>query len=51
MKELAAPPWIAAHRDLRGFHQKKAQQNVALLADVPQPSPISAGLFHRHQPT
>jgi hypothetical protein len=35
---------------LRRFHQQEAQQNVALLADVAQSAPISAGLFHRHQP-
>jgi hypothetical protein len=28
---MAAPLRIAAHRDLRGFHQQKAQQSVALL--------------------
>ena len=50
MKKLAAPLRLAAHRHLRGFHQQEALQNVALFADVAQPSPISAGLFRRHQP-
>ena len=31
----------SAHRDLLRFHQQKAQQHVALLADVSQPPPVS----------
>ena len=50
VEELAAPLRLTAHRDLRRFHQQKAQQHVALLADVSQPPPISAGLFRRNQP-
>ena len=50
MKKLAAPLRLAAHRHLRGFHQQEALQNVALFADVAQPSPISAGLFRGDQP-
>jgi hypothetical protein len=50
VKELAAPLRIAAHRDLRRFHQQETQQNVALFADVSQPAPISAGLFGGNQP-
>jgi hypothetical protein len=50
VKELAAPLRLAAYRDLGGFHQQKAQQRVALLAEVAQSAPISAGLFRRHQP-
>ncbi len=49
VKELAAPLGLAAHRDLRRFHQQKAQQHVALFADVSQSTTISAGLFRRHQ--
>ena len=41
VKELAAPLRIAAHRDLRRFHEQEAQQSVALFADVAQSSPIS----------
>jgi hypothetical protein len=50
VKKLAAPLRIAAHRHLRGFHQQEVQQRVALLADVAQPSPVSAGFLRRHQP-
>jgi hypothetical protein len=45
VKELAAPLHLAAHRDLRGFHQQEAQQSVALLADVAESAPVSAGLY------
>jgi hypothetical protein len=38
VKELAAPLRIAAHRDLRGFHQQEAQQRVALLAEMKERS-------------
>jgi len=34
VKELAAPLWLTADRDLRRLHQQKPQQHVALLADV-----------------
>ncbi len=49
VEELVAPLLVTAHRDLCRFHQQEAQQHVALLADVSQPTPISAGLFRRHQ--
>ena len=42
MKELMAPLLLAAHRDLRCFHQQKPQQHVALLADVAQPPALAA---------
>src|SRR5579859_7277820 len=45
MEELAAPLRLAAHRDLRRFHQQKPQQHVALLADVSQSTSVSAGLL------
>src|SRR5208282_2848167 len=48
-EELAAPLGLAAHRDLRRFHQQEAQQHVALLADVSESASIPAGLFRRHQ--
>jgi hypothetical protein len=51
VKELDVPVWIAAHRDLRCFHEQEAQQNVALLADVAQPSPVSARLLRRVTPS
>src|SRR5579864_45748 len=50
VEELVAPLLLTAHRDLRCFHQQKAQQHIALLADVSQPAPISAGLLRRNQP-
>jgi len=31
MKELPAPLRLAAHHDLRRFHQQEAQQRIALL--------------------
>ena len=49
MKELATPLRMTAHRDLGRFHQQKAQQRVALLADVSQPSSIPARFFRRNQ--
>src|SRR5271166_2575963 len=49
MEELAAPFGLAAHRDLRRFHQQEAQQHVALLADVSESASIPAGLFRRNQ--
>jgi len=49
VKELAAPLRLAAHRDLGGFYQQEAQQRVALLADVAQPSPISARCWQRYR--
>ena len=49
VEELVAPLGLAAHRDLRRFHQQKAQQYVALFADVSQSTTISAGLFRRNQ--
>ena len=45
VEECAAPFWMAAHRDLRCFHQQKPQQHIALLAYVSQSAPISAGLL------
>src|ERR1700720_2404453 len=44
VEKLTAPLCLAAYRDLGGFHQKKTQQSVALLADVSQSAPIAAGL-------
>jgi hypothetical protein len=38
VKERTAPLRLAAHSDLRGFHQQKPQQHVALLADVTEPA-------------
>jgi hypothetical protein len=35
---LTAPFRVAAHRDLRRFHQQETQQGVALFRDVSQPS-------------
>ena len=49
VKELTAPFRVAAHRDLRCFHQQEANQRVALLADVSEASPVTAGLFRRNQ--
>ena len=48
VKELTAPFGLTAHRDLRRFHQQKAQQHVALFADVSESTTISAGLFRRN---
>jgi hypothetical protein len=45
MEELAAPLRLAPYCDLRRFHQQKAQQHVALLADVSQTTAITAGVF------
>src|ERR1700739_1095667 len=50
MDKLAAPLRLTAPRDVRRFPQQETQQHVALLADVSQPPPISAGLFRRNQP-
>src|ERR1700740_3152130 len=50
MKKLAAPLRLTAYRDLRRCHQQKAQQHIALLADVSEPTSISAGLFRWNQP-
>ena len=50
VEEPAAPLWLAPYCDLRRCHQQKAQQHVALLADVSQSAPIAAGLFRRNQP-
>ncbi len=36
VEERTAPLRPAAHRNLRRFHQQKAQQHIALLADVAQ---------------
>ena|SRR5215472_5491624 len=49
MEEPTAPLWLAAHRDLRRFHQQKPQQRVALFADVSQTPPIATGLLRWHQ--
>jgi hypothetical protein len=45
VEELAAPLWLAAHRDLRRLNQQIAQQRVALFADVPKSAPIPARFF------
>src|SRR5579864_572596 len=45
VKELAAPLWLTAYRNLCRFHQQVAKQRVALFADVTEASPIAAGLF------
>src|SRR5579862_5465645 len=50
MKEPTPPLWLTAHRNLRRFHQQKAKYRVALFGDVPQPTPIAAGLFFGNQP-
>src|SRR5207302_5861531 len=50
VEELTAPLRVAAHRDLRRFHQQKTQQHVALLADVSQTTAVAAGVFLRNQP-
>ena len=47
---LTPPSRVAAHRDLRRFHQQEAQQGVALFRDMSQSSSIPAGLLQRHQP-
>src|SRR6202162_1264897 len=49
MKVLTAPFREAAHRDLGSFHQQETQHRTPLLGDMPQPSPIPAGVFQRHQ--
>ena len=49
MEELTAPLRLTSYRDLGRFHQQKAKQYVALLADVPKSSPVAAGLFRRNQ--
>ncbi len=45
VKVLAAPFRNTAHRDLRRFHQQKAQHRTALLRDVTQPPAVSAGFL------
>ena len=50
VKKLAAPLRVAAHRDLRRFHQQEAQQHVALLADVAESASVAAGLLAGSQP-
>src|ERR1700751_4951 len=49
MEEFIPPLRLAAHRDLRRFHQQKPQQHVALLADVAQSPPLAARLFLGNQ--
>src|SRR5207248_4211643 len=49
VEECAAPLGMAAHRNLRRFHQQKPEQHVALLADVSQSASIAAGVFLGHQ--
>src|SRR5271169_258494 len=49
VEELAAPPRLTAHRDLRRFHQQEPQQRVALFADMSEPSPITAGILRWNQ--
>src|SRR5512143_1264064 len=50
VEKLVAPFLVAAHRDLRGFHQQETQQTVPLFRDVAQPATFPAGIFLRHQP-
>jgi hypothetical protein len=45
MQELASPCGVAADSSLRRFQQKKAQNRVALFADVSQPLPAGTGVF------
>src|ERR1700704_3201228 len=47
---LTAPFLIAAHRNLRRFHQQETQQGVPLLRDVAEPPTPTARVFERHQP-
>src|SRR5919108_258134 len=48
--EIFAPPFRnAACRNLRRFHQQKTQHRTPLFGDMPEPSPIPAGVFQRHQ--
>jgi hypothetical protein len=49
VEECAAPFWMAAHRDLRCFHQQKPEQHIALLAVVSQSPPVPAGLLLGNQ--
>jgi hypothetical protein len=44
VKEPIAPLRLATNRDLRRFHQQKAQQHTALLADVTQSASIAASI-------
>src|SRR5262249_45619426 len=46
---LAAPFLHTTYRDLGCLHQQETQHRTPLLGDVSQPSPISAGIFQRHQ--
>ena len=48
VEKLTAPLLLAAYRDLRRFHQQEAKQRVALLADVSEAPPVTAGLFRRN---
>ena len=43
--KLASPPRIATDGSLCRFHQQETQQRVALLANMPQPLTIGAGVF------
>jgi hypothetical protein len=49
VKVLTAPFRHTAHGHLRRFHQQETQYRTPLLGDVPEPSPIAAGVFQRHQ--
>ena len=49
VEERTAPVGLAPYCDLRRFHQQKAQQHVALLADVSQSTTIATGLFRWNQ--
>ena len=49
VEKPVAPLRVTAYRDLRRFHQQKAQQCVALLADMSQPSSVTAGRFGWNQ--
>src|SRR5260370_5008659 len=42
MDILAAPCGVAAHRDLRRFHQQKPQQRIPLFRHLPYPPPLPA---------
>src|ERR1700733_13305727 len=49
VKVSAAPFRKTPHRYLCRLHQQEAQYRTSLFGNVPQPSPISAGLFQRNQ--
>jgi hypothetical protein len=49
MEKLSTPLGIGANRCLCGFDQQEAQQRIALFADVPKSSPVSADAFGGNQ--